>query len=66
MAMLTDSRKIIQRLKRDSFELLRVTGSHHQFIHPKSRRRVTVVHPKKDLPLKTVRSIYEQAGWARD
>jgi predicted RNA binding protein YcfA (HicA-like mRNA interferase family) len=64
--MLTDSRKIIQRLKRDGFELSRVAGSHHQFIHPQSRRRVTVVHPKKDLPLKTVRSIYEQAGWKRD
>jgi predicted RNA binding protein YcfA (HicA-like mRNA interferase family) len=64
--MLTDSRKIIQRLKRDGFDLLRVNGSHHQFIHPISRRRVTVVHPKKDLPIKTVRSIYEQAGWERD
>jgi predicted RNA binding protein YcfA (HicA-like mRNA interferase family) len=64
--MLTDSRKIIQRLRRDGFELSRISDSHHQFIHPKSRRRVTVVHPKKDLPLKTVRSIYEQAGWKRD
>lgn len=64
--MLTDSRKIVQRLKQDGFELLRVAGSHHQFMHPKSRRRVTVVHPKKDLPPKTVRSIYEQAGWERD
>jgi predicted RNA binding protein YcfA (HicA-like mRNA interferase family) len=64
--MLTDSRRIIHRLRQDGFELVRVSGSHHQFIHPVSRRRVTVVHPKKDLPLKTVRSIYEQAGWARD
>jgi predicted RNA binding protein YcfA (HicA-like mRNA interferase family) len=63
--MLTDSRRIIQRLKKDGFELLRVAGSHHQFMHPVSGRRVTVVHPKKDLPVKTVRSIYEHAGWAR-
>jgi predicted RNA binding protein YcfA (HicA-like mRNA interferase family) len=64
--VLIDSRRIIQRLNRDGFELLRVSGSHHQFKHPVSKRRVTVVHPKKDLPLKTVRSIYEQAGWDRD
>jgi predicted RNA binding protein YcfA (HicA-like mRNA interferase family) len=63
--MLTDSRRIIQRLNREGFDLLRVSGSHHQFKHPISGRRVTVVHPKKDLPLKTVRSIYEQTGWER-
>jgi predicted RNA binding protein YcfA (HicA-like mRNA interferase family) len=33
----------------------RVSGSHHQFKHPATGRRVTVVHPKKDLPLKAVR-----------
>jgi predicted RNA binding protein YcfA (HicA-like mRNA interferase family) len=64
--MLTDSRNIIKRLKKEGFELLRVSGSHHQFKHPISKRRVTVVHPKKDLPQKTVRSIYDQAGWPRD
>jgi predicted RNA binding protein YcfA (HicA-like mRNA interferase family) len=64
--MLTDSRRIIQHLKREGFRLVRIAGSHHQFIHPVSKRRVTVVHPKKDLPLKTVRSIYEQARWDRD
>ncbi len=64
--MLTDSRRIIQRLNREGFTLVRVSGSHHQFMHSITKRRVTVVHPKKDLPLKTVRSIYEQAGWDRD
>jgi predicted RNA binding protein YcfA (HicA-like mRNA interferase family) len=64
--MLTNSRDIIRRLKQDGFGLLRVAGSHHQFKHPISKRRVTVTHPKKDLPLKTVQSIYEQAGWPRD
>jgi predicted RNA binding protein YcfA (HicA-like mRNA interferase family) len=64
--MPTNSRDIIRRLYKEGFELLRVAGSHHQFKHPVSKRRVTVVHPKKDLPQKTVRSIYEQAGWPRD
>jgi predicted RNA binding protein YcfA (HicA-like mRNA interferase family) len=64
--MLTHSRDIVRRLYKDGFELLHVAGSHHQFKHQVFKRRVTVVHPKKDLPQKTVRSIYEQPGWPRD
>ncbi|MGE0109227.1 MAG: type II toxin-antitoxin system HicA family toxin [Bdellovibrionales bacterium] len=37
-------------------------GSHHQFKHPMKVGRVTVPHPKKDLPQKTVKSILKQAG----
>jgi predicted RNA binding protein YcfA (HicA-like mRNA interferase family) len=37
-------------------------GSHAQFKHPAKAGRVTVPHPKKDLPLGTVRSIEKQAG----
>jgi predicted RNA binding protein YcfA (HicA-like mRNA interferase family) len=58
------SRKVIQRLQREGWTLARVSGSHHQFVHPdKPGRRVTVVHPKKDLNIKTLRSIMKQAGW---
>lgn len=56
-----DSRKIIQRLKTDRFELVAVSGSHHKF--RKDGRTVIVPHPKKDLPLGTARSIARQAGW---
>lgn len=59
--METDSRKIIQRLRKEGFNLVATVGSHHKF-----RRRdqtVTIPHPKKDLPKGTVRSIYKQAGW---
>ena len=61
--MLTDSRRIVQRLKEDGWTLLRVSGSHHQFTHPDRPGIVTVPHPRKDLPRGTVRSIYRQAGW---
>ena len=44
--------------------LARVNGSHQQFTHPaKPGRRVTVVHPNRDLNVKTLRSIMERAGW---
>ncbi|WP_421980048.1 type II toxin-antitoxin system HicA family toxin [Roseibium sp.] len=59
--METNSRKIIKKLETDGFELVKVVGSHHKF--RKGARIVTVPHPKKDLPIGTVRSIYKQAGW---
>lgn len=64
--MLTNSRDIIRRLQQEGFVLVRVKGSHHQFKHTAAGRRVTVPHPRKDIPLKTVRNIYDQAGWTKD
>ena len=37
-------------------------GSHRQYKHKTKGGRVTVPHPKKDLPLGTVKSIFKQAG----
>ena len=59
--METSSRKIIKLLMQDGFELVKTVGSHHKF--KKGDKTVTVPHPKKDLPLGTVRSLYKQAGW---
>lgn len=58
-----DSRDIIKRLKLDVWVLHYATGSHHQFKHPEKPGKVTVPHPRKDMPLTTLRSIYRQAGW---
>jgi len=57
------SREIITRLKKDGWVLVHIRGSHHQYKHPDRSGRVTVPHPKRDLPKGTVRSIYKQAGW---
>ena len=59
--MEVNSRKLIKLLKKDGFELVKVSGSHHKL--KKGDKTVTVPHPKKDLPLGTVRNIYKQAGW---
>jgi len=59
--MENDSRKIIKRLKTEGFELISVRGSHHKF--RKDNKVVIVSHPKKDLPLGTVKAIAKQAGW---
>ena len=64
--LLRDSRDIIQRLRADGFELVSVRGSHHKFIHRQLRRMVIVPHPKRDMPIGTVRAIYRGAGWTKD
>ncbi len=57
-----NSRDIIKRLQADGWELVATRGSHHQFKHPVKIGRVTVPHPKKDLPRGTISSIWKQAG----
>lgn len=61
--MLTNSRDIIRRLKKEGWTLARITGSHHHFAKTGRREIVTVPHPKKDLSIGTVKNIYKQAGW---
>ncbi|MGA7952179.1 MAG: type II toxin-antitoxin system HicA family toxin [Gloeobacterales cyanobacterium] len=58
-----DSRDIIARLQRGGWLLVNVRSSHHNYRHPTHPGRVTVPHPKKDLPMGTLRSIFKQAGW---
>ena len=36
--------------------------SHHHFKHPTKPGKVTVKHPQKDVPPKTLDSIMKQAG----
>jgi predicted RNA binding protein YcfA (HicA-like mRNA interferase family) len=61
-----DSRDIVRRLLQEGFEQVSVSGSHHKFVHRQLRRRVIVPHPKRDLPVGTVRAIYKDAGWKKD
>jgi predicted RNA binding protein YcfA (HicA-like mRNA interferase family) len=64
--LLRDSRDIIRRLLREGFAEKSVSGSHHKYVHPVSRRVVIVPHPKRDLPKGTVHNIYKDAGWQKD
>ncbi len=57
-----NSRKIIKLLKNDGWEHVRTTGDHHHFHHPEKSGVVTIPHPKKDLPIGTVKSIERQSG----
>jgi predicted RNA binding protein YcfA (HicA-like mRNA interferase family) len=57
------SREIIRRLEKEGWRLHHVRGSHHQYKHPKKPGKITVPHPKRDFPTKTLLQIFKQAGW---
>jgi predicted RNA binding protein YcfA (HicA-like mRNA interferase family) len=59
------SRDVIRRLIAEGWELARSKGSHQQYRHPTKPGLVTVPHPKRDLPIGTLRSIAKQAGWSK-
>lgn len=56
------SREVISFLEADGWKQAAKKGSHLQFTHPAKSGRVTVPHPKRDIPLGTLRSIEKQAG----
>jgi predicted RNA binding protein YcfA (HicA-like mRNA interferase family) len=61
--METNSRKLIQMLKQDGWELDRIKGDHHTFKRPGRIELITLTYPRKNLPRGQVRSIYRIAGW---
>jgi predicted RNA binding protein YcfA (HicA-like mRNA interferase family) len=58
------SREIIKALLADGWVLVVASGSHHHFKHATKAGKVTVPHPRKDVPLGTLKSIEKQAGIA--
>jgi predicted RNA binding protein YcfA (HicA-like mRNA interferase family) len=57
-----NSRIIIKMLEKDGWYKADQSGSHIQFRHPSKKGRVTVPHPKKDIPIGTLKSIERQSG----
>lgn len=56
------SREVIRQLVDDGWYEAAQVGSHVQFKHSTRPGRVTVPHPKRDLPIGTLKSIEKQAG----
>lgn len=56
------SRKILKLLKADGWYEVACDGDHHQFRHPTKKGRVTLTHPRKDIPVGTLKSISKQSG----
>lgn len=60
--MATGSRELIKLIQDNGRYEVHTVGSHKQFKHPTKKGKVTIPHPNKDLPQKTVNSILKQAG----
>jgi len=60
--MTKTSREIIAALLKDGWFEAGQTGSHRHFKHPLKPGKVTVPHPKRDLPVKTIKSIEKACG----
>ena len=56
------STEVIRLMKEQGWYEVACVGDHHQFKHPTKAGRITIPHPKKDLPAGTVRSILKSAG----
>ncbi|MBE7211950.1 MAG: type II toxin-antitoxin system HicA family toxin [Gluconacetobacter diazotrophicus] len=57
-----DSRRIIAAIEEAGWCHVATKGDHWQFKHPTRPGRVTVPHPKRDMPVGTVKSIEKQSG----
>ena len=57
-----DSREIIRALERAGLRTLRTRGSHVILNRADGQGIVVVPHPKRDVPLGTVKAIERQSG----
>lgn len=56
------SRDVIRKIEAAGWFEVRQTGSHRQFRHATRKGTVTVPHPKKELPIGTLKSISKVSG----
>ncbi|MCR6544225.1 type II toxin-antitoxin system HicA family toxin [Dehalobacterium formicoaceticum] len=59
---LYSSREIIRIIKNDGWYFVSSVGDHHHYKHPNKIGKVTITHPVKDIPIKTLMNIEKQAG----
>jgi predicted RNA binding protein YcfA (HicA-like mRNA interferase family) len=62
MAKHYSSRELISLIETDGWQHAKTVDSHHQFPHPSKSGKVTIAHPKKDIPAGTAHAILKQAG----
>jgi predicted RNA binding protein YcfA (HicA-like mRNA interferase family) len=55
-----DSRDVLAPLRADGWEHIAQKGSQLHLKHPVEAGRVTVPHPRRDLPIGTLKSIERQ------
>jgi predicted RNA binding protein YcfA (HicA-like mRNA interferase family) len=56
-----NSKSLVKELLNDGWVECGQRGSHTYFKHPHKLGKVTIPHPRKDLPVGTVKAIRKQA-----
>lgn len=56
------SREVIQIITADGWYEINCEGDHHQLKHPTKPGKVTITHPVKDIPIRTLKSIESKRG----
>lgn len=54
--------RVLSALRKDGWYEVNCVGSHHQFKHPTKPGKVTLKHPDKEIPRKTLDCIERQSG----
>jgi predicted RNA binding protein YcfA (HicA-like mRNA interferase family) len=54
--------RLVRALERAGFAVTRTRGSHHRLRHPDGRSTTVPVHPGRDVPKGTLRSVLEDTG----
>lgn len=57
-----NSRDVIRILKANGWYEVNHVGSHVQFKHAQIAGRLTVPHPKRDIPIGTLKSVEKQSA----
>ncbi len=55
-------KELEKMLLKDGWILKNSKGSHHQYIHPTKKGKITIPYHKGDLNIKTAESILKMAG----
>ena len=59
-------REIVKFLERNGFVLDHISGSHHIYYNPTSKRRAVVPHHNREIPKGTLVSLLREAGFTRE
>lgn len=57
-----DSREVISLLTEAGFVWRRTKGSHQRWEQPDTKKKVTIVHPDKDIKIGTLIAYEKQSG----
>lgn len=56
------SKQLIKIITENGWSQTSKKGSHHTFKHPNNKHIITIPHPKKDLTIGLLKSIFKIAG----